>query len=174
MVYCTIYPILTQFTKSRSKFAYFQGRLSRYITNTSPSETTRPESWPGDYMVRQPRSGSCLNQPVYRPGWTDLWTDIVSCPSVTNPGVFNINITIKMGITQSFMNGTSSCHIPPLPPNVTNGRTKPQQTLSVEKHAHPPRVVYCAIYPTLTQFTKSRVRNLHISKGGYPVKKVEG
>ena len=32
-----------------------------------------------------------------------------------------------------------------------------QQTPSVEKHAHPPRMVYCAIYPTLTQFTKSRV-----------------
>ena len=28
------------------------------------------------------------------------------------------------------------------------------ETPSVEKHAHPPRVVYCAIYPTLTQFTK--------------------
>ena len=27
--------------------------------------------------------------------------------------------------------------IPPLPPNVTNGRAKPQQTQSVEKHAHP-------------------------------------
>ena len=25
------------------------------------------------------------HQPVYRPGWTDLWTDIVSCPSVTKP-----------------------------------------------------------------------------------------
>ena len=42
-------------------------------------------------------------------------------------------------------------------------------TPSVEKHAHPPRVVYCAIYPTLTRFTKSRVCNLHIPKGGYPV-----
>ena len=31
----------------------------------------------------------------------------------------------------------------------TNGRAKPQQTLSVEKHDHPPRVVYCAIYSTL-------------------------
>ena len=47
--------------------------------------------------------------------------------------------------------------IPPLPPNVTNSRAKPQQTPSVEKHAHPPRVVYCVIYPTLTRFTKSRV-----------------
>ena len=52
---------------------------------------------------------------------------------------------------------------------VTCSRAEPQQTPSVEKHAHPPRVVYCAIYPTLTRFTKSRVRNLHISKGGYPV-----
>ena len=28
---------------------------------------------------------------------------------------------------------------------VTNIRAKPQQTPSVEKHAHPPRAVYCAI-----------------------------
>ena len=47
--------------------------------------------------------------------------------------------------------------IPPLPPNVTNSRAKPQQTPSVEKHANPPRVVYCAIYSTLTRFTKFRV-----------------
>ena len=33
---------------SSLKFAYFQGRLPRHIT--SPSEKTRPESWPGDYM----------------------------------------------------------------------------------------------------------------------------
>ena len=40
---------------------------------------------------------------------------------------------------------------------VTNSRDKPQQTPSVEKHAHQPRVVYCAIYSTLTRFTKFRV-----------------
>ena len=33
---------------SSLKLAYFQGKLSRYIT--SPSEKTRPESCPGDYM----------------------------------------------------------------------------------------------------------------------------
>ena len=33
---------------SSFKFAYFQGRLSRHIT--SPSEKTRPGSWPGDYI----------------------------------------------------------------------------------------------------------------------------
>ena len=34
--------------------------------------------------------------------------------------------------------------------SVTNSRAKPQQTPSMEKHALPPRVVYCAINPTLT------------------------
>ena len=47
--------------------------------------------------------------------------------------------------------------IPPLPPNLTNSRAKPQKTPSVEKHAHPARMVYCAIYSTLTRVTKSRV-----------------
>ena len=35
-------------TVSSLKFAYFKGKLSRHIT--SPSEKTRPESWPGNYM----------------------------------------------------------------------------------------------------------------------------
>ena len=49
----------------------------------------------------------------------------------------------------------------------------------MEKHAHPPSMVFCAIYPTLTHFTKFLVSNLHITstqdaannstKGGYPV-----
>ena len=33
----------------------------------------------------------------------------------------------------------------------------------MQKHAHPPRVVYCAIYTTLTRFTKFRVSNLYIT-----------
>ena len=37
------------------------------------------------------------------------------------------------------------------------------ETPSVEKHAHPPRVVYCAIYLTLTLITKFRVSHLHIT-----------
>ena len=86
---------------SSLKFAYFQGRLSYHIT--SPSEKTRPESGPEDYM------------------------------------------------------GKATIIIPPLSPNVTNGRDKPQQTPSVEKHAHPPRMVYCSMYSTLTRFTKFRV-----------------
>ena len=51
----------------------------------------------------------------------------------------------------------------------------------MEKHAHPPRVVYCAIYSTLTRFTKFEICILQalnmplmrytdvFSKEGYPV-----
>ena len=52
--------------------------------------------------------------------------------------------------------------------SVTNSRAKPQQTPSVEKHAHPPRVVYCAIYSTLTRFTKSRVLKFAYFQGRLP------
>ena len=36
---------------------FFQGRLSCHIT--SPSEKTRTESWPGYYLGKATRSGSC-------------------------------------------------------------------------------------------------------------------
>ena len=67
---------------------------------------------------------------------------------------------------------------------VTDSRAKPQQTPSVEKHAHPPRLVYYAIYSTLNRFTKFRVLKFayykhsvcrhyvaptYFSKGVYPV-----
>ena len=52
---------------------------------------------------------------------------------------------------------SGSCHHPTAAIKCNDSRAKPQQTPSVEKHAHPPRVVYCAIYSTLTQFTKFRV-----------------
>ena len=32
------------------------------------------------------------------------------------------------------------------------------QKIDGEEHAHPPRVVYCAIYPTLTRFTVSSLK----------------
>ena len=48
---------------------------------------------------------------------------------------------------------------------VTNSQSKPQQTpsvkSSVEKHAHPSRVVYCAMYSTHTN-SNYKVGNLHI------------
>ena len=47
--------------------------------------------------------------------------------------------------------------------NVTNSRAKLQQTTSVEKHAHSPRMVYCSMYYTHTRFTKLCVSNLHIT-----------
>ena len=65
--------------------------------------------------------------------------------------------SLGLGTTWVRQLHSGSGHHPTLPPNVTCSRDKPKQTPSVEKHAHPPRVVYCAIYPTLTRFTKFRV-----------------
>ena len=67
--------------------------------------------------------------------------------------------SLALGTTWVRQPRSGGCHHPnvPLPPNVTNSRVKPQQTPLVEKHAPPPRLVYCAIYSTLTRFTKFRV-----------------
>ena len=57
---------------SSLKFAYFQGRLSRHIT--SPSEKTRPESWPpeswpGDYMGKASVLAVVIIPPLIHEGW---------------------------------------------------------------------------------------------------------
>ena len=75
--------------------------------------------------------------------------------------------SLGLGTTWVRQLRSGSCHHPTAATNVTNSRAKPQQTPSVEKHAHPPRVVYCAIYLTLTLITKFRVSNLHISTRYY-------
>ena len=46
---------------------------------------------------------------------------------------------------------------------VTNSRAKPQQTPSVEKHAHPPRVVLLHNTVNSTHFTKFPASNLQIT-----------
>ena len=63
----------------------------------------------GETGVGEMGVGKTVDQQVYRPGWTDLWTDIVSCPSI-----FNINITIKTGKPRSFMDGTSKTETSPI------------------------------------------------------------
>ena len=75
---------------------------------------------------------------------------------ITSPSE-NSSRVLAWGLHGQGNPGLAVVIIPPLPPNVTNGRAEPQKTPSVEKHARPPRVVYCAIYPTLPRITKSRV-----------------
>ena len=58
---------------------------------------------------------------------------------------------------------SGSCHQPTAATKCNVQPSQATETPSVEKHAHPPRVVYCAIYPTLTQLSKFRVSNLHIT-----------
>ena len=58
---------------------------------------------------------------------------------------------------------SGSCHHPTAATKCNEQPSQATETPSVEKHAHPPRVVYCAIYLTLTLITKFRVSNLHIT-----------
>ena len=58
------------------------------------------------------------------------------------------NVCTKANRTLGFLRRNLYCNEQP---------RRATETPSVEKHAHPPGVVYCAIYLTLTQFTKSRV-----------------
>ena len=51
---------------------FFQGRLSRHFT--SPTEKTRPESWPGNTWVRQLWSGSWWMSILFH-RWGSLWLD---------------------------------------------------------------------------------------------------
>ena len=53
---------------------------------------------------------------------------------------------------------SGSCHHPTTATKCNKQPSQATETPSVEKHAHPPRVVYCAIYPTLTRFTVSSLK----------------
>ena len=65
--------------------------------------------------------------------------------------------SLGLGTTVVRQLRSGSCHHPTAATKCNEQPRRATETPSVEKHAHPPRVVYCAIYLTLTQFTKSRV-----------------
>ena len=80
--------------------------------------------------------------------------------------------SLGLGTTWVRQPRSGSCHYPTA---ATNSNEQPSQATENPvggkacSSTNPSRMVYCAVYPTLTRFTKSRVWNLHISKGGYPV-----
>ena len=90
-------------------------------------------------------------------------------PVTLLPPLGRLAPSLGLGTTWVRRPRSGGCHHPTAATKCNVQSSLAPKTPSVEKHAHPPRVVYCAIYPTLTRFTKSRVSNLHISKGGYPV-----
>ena len=78
--------------------------------------------------------------------------------SSTNSFISLTPLTMHDGSTPLTMHDEST------PLTMCNERpNQATETPSVEKHAHPPRVVYCAIYLTLTLITKFRVSNLHFT-----------
>ena len=65
--------------------------------------------------------------------------------------------SLGLGTTWVRQPRSGSCHYPTAATKCNEQPSRATETPSVEKHAHPPRVVYCAIYSTLTRFTKFRV-----------------
>ena len=65
--------------------------------------------------------------------------------------------SLSLGTTWVRQLRSGSCHYPTAATKCNERPSQTTETPSVEKHAHPPRVVYCAIYSTLTRFTKFRV-----------------
>ena len=85
--------------------------------------------------------------------------------------------SLGLGTTWVRQLRSGSCHHPTAATKCNVQPSRATETPSVEKHAHPPRVVYCAIYLTLTLITKFRVSNYvpptegggHIVFGAVPV-----
>ena len=63
--------------------------------------------------------------------------------------------SLGLGTTWVRQLQSGTCHHPTTATKCNELPSRATETPSVEKHAHPPRVVYCAIYmyPTLIQFT---------------------
>ena len=97
---------------------------------------------------------------------------LIRCTNVFYKGDYPVTLlppprrlapSLGLGTTWVRQHRSGSCHHPTAATKCNEQQSRATETPSVEKHAHPPRMVYCAIYPTLTQFTKFRVSNLHIT-----------
>ena len=91
---------------------------------------------------------------------------LIRCTNVFYKGDYPVTLlppprrlapSLGLGTTWVRQLRSGSCHHPTAATKCNVQPSQATETPSVEKHAHPPRVVYCAIYPTLTRFTKSRV-----------------
>ena len=96
---------------------------------------------------------------------------LIPCTNVFHQGRLSRHITLPprrfapslgVGTTRVRQHRSGSCHHHT---SDTKRNEQPSQATAKpsleEKHAHPPRVVWCAIYSTLTRFAKFRVSDLH-------------
>ena len=97
---------------------------------------------------------------------------LIRCTNVFYKGDYPVTLlppprrlapSLGLGTTWVRQLRSGSCHHPTAATKCNEQPSRATETPSVEKHAHPPRVVYCAIYLTLTLITKFRVSNLHIT-----------
>ena len=91
---------------------------------------------------------------------------LIRCTNVFYKGDYPVTLlppprrlvpSLGLGTTWVRQLRSGSCHHPTAATKCNEQPSQTTETPSVEKHAHPPRVVYCAIYPTLTRLTESRV-----------------
>ena len=104
---------------------------------------------------------------------------LIRCTNVFYKGDYPVTLlppprrlapSLGLGTTWVRQLRSGSCHHPTAATKCNERPSQATETPWVEKHAHPPRVVYCAIYLTLTLITKFRVSNLHITPRGGTLK----
>ena len=77
--------------------------------------------------------------------------------------------SLGLGTTWVRQLRSGSCHYPTAATKCNEQPNQATETPTVEKHAHPPMVVYCAIYLTLTLITKFRVSNFILLPANMPL-----
>ena len=115
----------------------------------------------GTTWLRQTRSGSFL-YPTAATKCNEQPSQATETPSVEKHAhpprvVYCAVYSTLTRFTKVRQLRSGSCHHPTTPTKCNEQPSQATETPSVERHAHPPRVVYCAIYSTLTRFTKFRV-----------------
>ena len=142
-----------------------------YLCNERPSQATETPSV--EKHAQPPRVVYCAIYPTLtrftKCRVANLHISKGSYPVTLLPPPRRLVPSLGLGTTWVKQLQSGSCHYPTAATKCNERPSQATETPSVEKHAQPPRMVYCAIYPTLTRFTKCRVVNLHISKGSYPV-----
>ena len=85
-------------------------------------------------------------------GWfTALYTQHYPVYPVT---LLRLVPTLGLGTTWVRQTRSGSCHYPTAATKCNEQPSQATETPSVEKHAHPARVVYCAIYSTLSRLSR--------------------
>ena len=104
---------------------------------------------------------------------------LIRCTNVFYKGDYPVTLlppprrlapSLGLGTTWVMQLRSGSCHHPTAATKCNEQPSRATETPSVEKHAHPPRVVYCAIITKLIPSNMPLIRCTNVFyKGDYPV-----